>query len=369
MFELNPAVYAVGREYQIIIPVECETTMWVQVGDRTYYDASNGVLRSNSFVHKVTVPMEILDEAGAYTIYLCELLERKPYFTEAKEPEAKEFSFRPVKGMGARAYHIADSHNRVKEPIEAARLYGDIDFLILNGDIPDHCGREENVLTLFKLVSELTGGNIPIVFARGNHDMRGKYAERFADYTPCQNGNSYYTFRLGSLWGLILDCGEDKPDGNPEYGPTICCHDFRMRQTEFIKQVIANAAKEYEAEDVEYRMVICHNPFTMRHPAPFNIEEDTYAEWCRLLREYVKPQVMLSGHMHKVMLLESGCGKDAYGQPCTVVVGNERYLDKENNRIYFMGAGLRFTENGLEVTFTDNMGQKKDSVLAGSRSF
>ncbi len=363
MFELNPAVFAVGKEYQIMIPVECETTMWVRIGDRTYYDASNGVLRSNSFVHNVTVPMEVLDEAGAYTIYLCELMERKPYFTEAKEPEAKEFSFRPVKGLGARAYHLADTHNSVAEPVVAVRAYGDIDFLILNGDIPDHCGREQNVLNIFRLVSALTGGNIPTVFSRGNHDMRGKYAERFADYTPCQNGNSYYTFRLGSLWGLILDCGEDKPDGNVEYGPTICCHDFRMRQTEFIKQVIANASQEYEAEDVEYRMVICHNPFTKRYQAPFNIEEDTYAEWTALLREYIKPQVILSGHLHKTVIFEPGCEEDAYGQPCSVVVGNNKQVDKETGTVYYVGAGLEFTKAGLEVTFTDSQGQRQNSVL------
>ena len=55
--------------------------------------------------------MEELDEAGCYTIYLCKLHERKPYFTTAEEPVAKTYTFRPVKDEGARAYHIADAHN------------------------------------------------------------------------------------------------------------------------------------------------------------------------------------------------------------------------------------------------------------------
>ena len=42
-----PVVFAVAREYQIMVPVEAECVMWVQVGDETYYDDSNGTLRSS----------------------------------------------------------------------------------------------------------------------------------------------------------------------------------------------------------------------------------------------------------------------------------------------------------------------------------
>lgn len=62
------------------------------------------------------------------------------------------------------------------------------------------------------------------------------------------NGDSYYTFRLGKIWGMALDCGEDKMDKDPEYGSTICCHAFRQQETAFIRQVIADARTAYEAE-------------------------------------------------------------------------------------------------------------------------
>ena len=35
-FATAPTVYAVGRCYQIMVPVTCETVMWVRVGDRIY---------------------------------------------------------------------------------------------------------------------------------------------------------------------------------------------------------------------------------------------------------------------------------------------------------------------------------------------
>lgn len=188
--------------------------------------------------------------------------------------------------------------------------------------------------------------------------MRGKYAESFASNTPCCDGRSYYTFRLGKIWGMVLDCGEDKVDDQVEYGYTICCHDFREHETEYIRQVIADAAVEYDAPDVEHRLVICHIPFTMRHPGIFDIENEIYAEWTSLLREHVKPDMILCGHMHALEVIECGAEHDAFGQPCTVVVGSG-VGKTEDGGLLFSGAGLEFSENGIAVNFTDNTGRNE----------
>ena len=359
MWKTNPAIFAVENEYQIMHHVDCEATMWVTVGNHTYYDTVNGILRSNTKVHKVNVPMEELDRAKSYTVYLRKVIDRKPYFPEMEEPEQKTYAFRPVPEKDIRAYHIADAHDQVQEPVAAARVYGNIDFLILNGDIPNHCGYEDNAETIYRIVSELTGGNIPVVFSRGNHDMRGRYAESFAANTPCCNGRSYYTFRLGKIWGMVLDCGEDKVDEHEEYGHTICCHDFRQQETAFIRQVVRDAEDagcEYAASDVEHKIVICHIPFTMRHsPDVFDIENDTYAEWTALLREHIKPDLILCGHMHRLEVIECGGENDAYGQPCRVVIGSG-VQKGEDGKLKFSGAGLMFGQDGIAVNFTDNTG-------------
>ena len=355
MWKINPAVFAVGKEYQIMQYVDCEATMWVTVGGKNYYDSVNGILRSNTQVHKVSVPMEELDREKSYIVHLQKVIERKPYFTEMEAPEEKQFVFAPVPYGSIRAYHIADAHDKVAEPVAAAAVYGKIDLLILNGDIPNHCGVANNAETIYRIASEITGGQIPAVFSRGNHDMRGKYAESFAANTPCHNGCSYYTFRLGAIWGMVLDCGEDKVDGQVEYGDTICCHDFRLKETDYIRQVIENAKVEYEAADVEYKIVICHIPFTMRHPGIFDIETDIYAEWTALLRESIKPDMILCGHMHVLDVIRPGDEKDAFGQPCAVVVGSGVGKTAEGG-LLFSGAGLEFGENRITVDFTDNIG-------------
>ena len=363
MFQTSPAVFAVGKEYQIMIHVDYEAIMWVRVGDKTYYDSSNGIMRSHTIVHRVSVPMEELNSAKRYTVYLRRVIDRKPYFPVTAEAEEQEYVFRPVPGEHVRAYHIADTHNHVEEPVKAAKAYGEIDFLILNGDIPNHSGEEKNIITVYQLVSEITHGNIPTVFSRGNHDTRGKLAEKFADLTPCLNGCSYYTFRLGTIWGLILDCGEDKLDTNDEYGHMVCCHDFRERETQFIKQVIMRAEEEYADPEVTHRIVITHIPFTRRFVDIFDIEQEIYAQWTAMLREHIKPHTILCGHTHKLAIYECGTEMDAYGQPCPVVVGSEPVLNQQP--ISYAGVGLAFSPKGIEVTFTDNTGAQRGTYNIG----
>ena len=267
-----PTVFAVGDEYQIMLPVKGESLMWVQVGEECYYDESNGILRSKTGIHRMCVPMQELDRAGEYTIYERKVINRTAYCPAIAKPCSKTFKFKPVPQENPKAYHIADAHNEEQRPIAAALAYGDIDFLILNGDIPNHSGTVKNFGTIFRLCSDITKGEIPVVFARGNHDMRGKCAESIAMYTPSYNGNTYYTFRIGGIWGMVLDTGEDKDDGHIEYGGTVCCHAFRKRETRFIEKVIANADNEYNAEGVTHRLIIAHNPFTCVLKPPFNIE-------------------------------------------------------------------------------------------------
>ena len=73
----------------------------------------------------------------------------------------------------ARFYHIADAHNMVDEPVASARAFGDIDFLVLNGDLPNHSGDINNFTTIHRIAAEITSGEKPVVFSRGNHDLRG----------------------------------------------------------------------------------------------------------------------------------------------------------------------------------------------------
>ncbi len=322
MLKYTPAVFAVGKSYQIMVPVTKPSLFWVEIDGQCFYDEQNGIMRSLCTTHRVNVPMEILDRAKKYTVCERVIIDRKPYFPETEETFRREFDFSPLPDQDIRVYHVADTHNKVAEPCEAAEQFGKIDLLVMNGDIPNHSGDIAYFDTIYEIAERLTHGSIPIVFARGNHDMRGYFAEQIADHTPSQSGNTYYSFRLGNTWGLVLDCGEDKDDSHPEYGLTVACHGFRERQTEYIKQIIKNAQDEYASEGVEHKLIVCHNPFTYQLAEPFNIEKDVYGEWARLIRENIRPTLMLCGHLHITEISEVGGKMDMLGQPCKMVVGS-----------------------------------------------
>lgn len=362
-FSTTPIVYAVGKDYQIMVPVTKETLMWVDVAGKCFYDDVNGILRSNCTTHRMTVPMEVLDSAGEYKVCYRIVHERKPYHSNVSDIYEYCSVFYPVKADGARFYHIADAHNQVDGPVAAAKAFGDIDFLILNGDLPDHSGDIKNFTAIHRIAAEITDGEKPVVFSRGNHDMRGIYAENLSEHTPVDKGRSYYTFRLGSIWGMVLDCGEDKYDTHIEYAHTICCEDFRKRELDFIKNVIVNARKEYEAEGVKNKIVISHDPFTEYLPSQTS-EEDykTYQEWAKLLRDYIRPDATICGHVHQAYITNVGDELDRLGQACPMVVSSApgtkiyespRGLWVEN---VYVGVGFEIKDEKILVSFVGSDG-------------
>lgn len=346
MLRFAPAVFAVSDTYQLLLETTKPAVFSLVVGEEEYFEEINGIAPSLSRVHRISVPMQVLDTARAYTVRLTSVPERKNYYTRGEETEEHTFSFSPVP-ENARVFCVSDAHNRVASPTRAAEAFGEFDLAVLLGDIPEDASHTEAFSTVFELAAALTHGEKPCVFARGNHDMRGACAEEYARYTPTKDGNSFYTFRLGSLWGIVLDCGEDKDDGRVEYGPTIACRAFRRRQTRFLKDVISNKEAEYAAEGVKTRLVVCHVPFPLKQEEPFNIEEELYREWTDLLREELSPHLFLSGHTHKHEIVTDNA-RALSSLPCPIVITCEPREEE------FIGCGICVGEAEISLTFTDS---------------
>ncbi len=348
ILQTPPVVYAVGQDYQImaLVKQDLPVVMWVEVNGKSYYDATNGILRSRRSSHRMTVPQSELNAAKEYTLCCHVVTKRKAYYTETEPLQKKNYSFRPIeKTENIKIFMLGDCHNRVNGPVAAAKYYGDdLDLFILNGDILDHIESYSDLDILYKIAGGVTNGHIPVIYARGNHEPRGALAEELEYYSPLRNGYTYYSFRLGPIWGIVLDCSEDKDDSHQAYGHMIACHPFRLEETEYLKSVIANADKEYNAEGVKYRLVVSHVPF-MRGA----FERDIYREWCKLLRENVKPHMTLSAHYHSLKLIRPGDKWDENGIPCTVVIGSRPGKGDD-----FTGTAIELTEKNAAIHFVNS---------------
>jgi len=313
--------------------------------------------------------MRKLDEEKKYTVCLRPVTERMPYFPETGDVCEMEFDFKPVKKGNVRAFNISDAHNLIEEPIKAARNYikenGELDFLILNGDVANDSSELGNFDTIYSIASELTQGGIPIVYSKGNHENRGFYADKLSEYTPHHNNNSYYTFKLGNIWGLILDCGEDKPDSHEEYGNTVCFEHFRAKQTKYIERIVADELKKYKNDEIVHKIIVCHIPFTRKHKPPFDIEEELYSHWARLIKDGIKPDIMLCGHEHKAEVIMPGGAEDVLGHPCPLVIGSiPRIFHVEEKS--FVGTGIEFLQDSIRIKFTSSIDEENRTVYKDS---
>lgn len=390
-FAAFPAVYTTENVYQIFIPVREASVMWATVEGQRFDDARGGVLRSGTLCHKVTVPMELLDRAGEYTLHWRRIPERKPYFTEAGDEETVTFCFRPVPETGnLRLCHLSDTHGLLHPAVHAAEIAATeetdkavgekagvttrepsvrtpvpdgFDLILFTGDVHNHNGGETEYHALPRLVSELAHGEIPIVYARGNHDTRGAFAEHLPEIAPTVGGAYYYTFRLGGLWGLVLDCGEDKPDNHPEYGFVNDFALYREAESAFLRRLTEKsgnlpgsretASLSPDAPDIRWRLVISHVPFPFPKEPPFDIERGRYADWCRMIGKGIRPDLMVSGHLHVCEICQPGCERDKeHIQFCPLFLSCRPDFE---NEVYTCGV-LTLTADGILPRYVSSDG-------------
>lgn len=350
--KLNPTICVVGNTYQFMIVSEQEAMISVSIGDNVYYSHSNGIKLSSPGVHRISVPMEELDSAKSYTLVVEKMIERLAYYPKVAPAIKKTYNYRPIeKTNDINIYHLADVHGYFHQAVDNVKCCGkEIDLLILNGDISSTSNTFDDVILCYKIASEVTMGEIPCIISRGNHDLRGFEAENLVRYMPGDNGKSYYTFRIGCIWGILVDAGEDKDDDSIEYGGTICCHTFRLEQESMIKNTIKNSSVEYADNGVQYKLVISHVPFTFKREFPFDIEKSLFSRWSELIKENIKPDIMLCGHTHKACISENGSEYDELGQPCTIVVGSD--VKKDDDEKYILaGALITLNEGSAKIVF------------------
>lgn len=366
MLYRDPCVFVVGNEYQIAFNTTEFGVAWVEVGDKTYRSSFGGLMISETLIHKVSVPMDVLDAAKGYRVCFRALPERRPYFPQLGELQTHEYAFRPVDtSKPVRAYMLADTHSRVEEPTRAVRQFGEVDLLILAGDVPAESKTPEDIRAIYDLTSNAAHGEIPVIFARGNHDYRGRLATELPKYIGTRNGNTWFTFRIGNLWGIALDCGEDKNDDHIEYGGLVDCHNMRLEETQFLKDVIARADEEYLAPGVTTRIAISHLPFMSKRVEcdsdEFNIEKEIFTEWTQLLNE-MQLDMMLSGHMHNMYVTRPGEEDMRMPANFPVVVGSAVFTGKrvcpypQHEGASFICTGVTFDKNEITVVSTDDAG-------------
>ena len=301
--DCTPVVYAVDDTYQIVFTTRSKGTAWVEINGEEFNDTYSGYRETENTVHKIIVPMEVLDNATEYTVYSKSMLLRGPYCALQGKTIAQTYYWKGVTPEdGLNYYVLSDTHNTRQTPYDAATYFGDsLDFLISCGDNVSWIDRQADLEEMLLLAGRITKGQVPVIYARGNHETKGVLAHEFNQYVGADGDKYYYTFRLKNIWGIVLDIGEDHADTFVEYYGAAKFDDYRDEQTIFLDEVLANAETEFDAPGVDYRIAVCHIPLTIKYKSDHaGAHKDA---WLDRLNQ-MNLTILYSGHVHELWYID-----------------------------------------------------------------
>lgn len=277
-----------------------------------FFDTEHGSKKIGK-LHKVTVrgllpgteyryrifSKEVLDYKGHRVMYgniaSSEVYNQKPYAFKTLDAKKDKLAFRVVNDIHAKNDNLRKMLGDVKKE--------NTDLVIFNGDMISMLNNEAEIFTGFMDASvELFAKEIPMFYARGNHETRGKASTKFYDYFPTTNGQYYYTFRDGPVFFLVLDGGEDKPDSDIEYSELAYFDEYRSEQKKWMETVL----KSPEFQSAPYRVVIIHIPPT---GSSWHGTRDIAEKFIPALNN-ANIDLMLSGHTHSYKFVKKGEDKN-----------------------------------------------------------
>ena len=296
----DAVVYAVEDKYQIVFSTNAESIGYVEVGDKYYYDTYNGSSKKYTKVHKIEVPMNALDTAKKYTVHTKRSIYCGPFGGFLGKDITKTTNFKPVDTSdGIQYLSFSDVHMNIKQTAKTASYVDKYDFLVLAGDLISDVETFDDANFFNRVAYDITKGEIAVVFARGNHDVKGRYGEELHRFVGAKGEQFYYNFYFDNIYGLVLDIGEDHDEGWWEYYGTDHYEDYRNAQLNFLNEEINK--KDYE--HYEYHLAVCHVPvvFVNYRKDHVHIKE----EMTNLLNQ-MDIDMLLCGHQHDIMIFEPG---------------------------------------------------------------
>jgi len=195
-----------------------------------------------------------------------------------------------------------DQQRNILEKLLDAADGGSCDLIVLGGDIGSAFDNiESNVLDC--ALSELVkrgGSDRPLIYVRGNHELRGKEAEKFETVFGTPEGRTYAVYRFGDTAFLMLDGWEDKPAASQ--GAAYCKYNldeiFWKQQADFLKQAVDSETWK----SAKWHIVLCHGAPYSHYDAcmtmPFMLQKLT-DRYFRGKDPAQKIDLWLAGHTHR----------------------------------------------------------------------
>ncbi len=235
-FTSGPVVFDNGKNYSVVFSTSDNATAYIEyeyLGKKIrIYDENNGRKKADT-IHTVHVPYEQLS-GNTYKVFSTHIIDELSYGGRSgKTIESEAVLFKDNLGEHFNILSVSDWHTHNEKAKKAVSCLEDYQAVILLGDCaPGMMFKQEAADYLLSLASDLSGGSMPVLFARGNHETRGREAGNLAGYLGMES--FYYTASLGAYNFIVLDSGEDKKDSHSEYGEMVVYEQNRIKMVDWL---------------------------------------------------------------------------------------------------------------------------------------
>jgi predicted phosphodiesterase len=326
-------------------------TYRVKGEEKTSWSADGGVKRMG-ILHSCQIPREEL-ENNSYQIHAIRVAERLSYGSRfGTVLHGDTYSFKGTRTSDTlTAVSVSDWHFRYQEMENAVAQMGGFDLLLTLGDGGDYFVNEQHAVKLLvKPLSIITKGQVPIIFTRGNHEVRADFD--FGDFwrkLGYKDGFNYRVERGGYLF-TVIDSAE-APDGHDEWEHKGC-----YDMLPYLNSVLA-WLEQLEPRPDKYNIV-------MDHDANFSTPTDSKQDRYFAALERLGIQFGVSGHSHNFRFdealhglfpnIQDGGRFIRAGHPKGPLNG---LLDVITKPVYaYRACKIEFTPSEIRITGTDDLG-------------
>ncbi len=210
------------------------------------------------------------------------------------------------------------------------------EFLVHTGDAFHWLDSEDQ---LFRLWLEPTLAPLdhsrPLMYARGNHELRGPFARNLFDYVPTPEGRFYYARDAGPVHLMVLDTGEDKPDDTNVYALLNRTASYRAAELVWLR---AHVRTDTRVAEAPFRVIAMHQP-------RWGWLVNGNAEWIALANA-ARVDLVIAGHNHRFSYTPPTVAQTYH----LIVVGQDQVA-----RVDASAAILTVTVTGIDGTIVQTV--------------
>lgn len=266
-----------------------------------YYDVLAGRKVLTDSVHRVRIEGLKPDTKYRYRVFTQEVAEwryddwvtlGKTACTDVWRGKPHEFKTFSAKPREVTFLVLNDIHERAQFMKDLCKNvdFKKLDFVLLNGDMSNRLRNQQHMMEAYlDTCVRMFATHTPLFFNRGNHELRGQFADYLYRYFPTNNGKYYRLQHVAGIDFLFIDTGEDKPDEDIEYSGIVNYDQYREEEARWLRGL-----RESKQVGKHPLIVFSHIPPTLQKwHGPYHLQKTLMPELNKM-----NVSVMLSAHLH-----------------------------------------------------------------------